>query len=609
MNVRIVVCVKQVPELDQIRFGRGNRIEREDVPSTINPSDLRALGHALALRAHLGGEVIALTMGPRQARAVLEDVLRRGADRALHLTDRAFAGADTLATARALARAVERLEADLVLCGRITIDGATAQLGQQLAELLGWPQVTEALQIEPAGGDATDGTDGGGSGGELPALRVTRRTETGTETWRVPVPGLLTIARGPVPETSRDLDEDPPIEELDAETLGGGPRDYGMRGSPTFVLDVRQRDLGRAGETLDGDSGIDRLTDLVGEHLAAPREQDAPPATRSQRPGQFWVLAERDDDALDPLAFEGLACASTVADHFDAEVVAVLLCADPRDHPSQLLARGADRVLVGRHPDLDDVHPGLRTAALARLLEDHDPLALVTPWTVHGRDVVPRVAARLGLGLVGDVVALEPEEDEDDPRLLWIKPAWAGTVDAPIACRMGTGIGTLRPGAVLPFTEDEDRDGPVDEVALDLDGPGEHAELESVERVLATQPAVDRAAVALLVGAATPPALLEPIRELSNQEGFGLGGTAAAVEAGDVPAQLEVSVENRSLAPPVVVAIGLEDADELAPVRGAGTIVAIAPDGDPPPALGPAVDLLVSADPTAAIESLSDLQT
>src|SRR3954454_5271296 len=124
--MRIAVCVKQIPELDKLEFDRANRVKREAANLVWNPADLRALGQALELRDACGGEVVAMTMGPPSAREVLEEAIERGADRAVRLVDKRCAGADTLATARALARALEREEPDLVVFGRSTLDGATA---------------------------------------------------------------------------------------------------------------------------------------------------------------------------------------------------------------------------------------------------------------------------------------------------------------------------------------------------------------------------------------------------------------------------------------------------------------------------------------------------
>lgn len=133
---------------------------RDDVESLCNPLDVQALGLALELGAShdAGSDVVVVTMGPPAARVVLEDALRYGADRTIHLSDRRFKGADTLATARAIAEIVRREEPDMVLFGLGTLDGSTAQLGQQVAELADLPQFTETVGVAPRGRWVTRGT-------------------------------------------------------------------------------------------------------------------------------------------------------------------------------------------------------------------------------------------------------------------------------------------------------------------------------------------------------------------------------------------------------------------------------------------------------------------
>src|SRR5690625_630852 len=235
--MKMLVCVKQVPRLDEVRFDRANRVVRDDVESLCNPLDVQALGQALELSASQSesAEIVAVTMGPPAARAVLQDALRHGADRAIHLTDRRFKGADTLATARAITEIVRRENPDLVLFGRGTLDGATAQLGQQVAELADLPQLTETVAVRFE--------DGG--------LRAERETSWGAETWQVSLPAVVTVSRGPQPpeaatetaarRSDATTDSDDKIVEMGAEELGGEPTAYGTRGSPTFVREVRVR--------------------------------------------------------------------------------------------------------------------------------------------------------------------------------------------------------------------------------------------------------------------------------------------------------------------------------------------------------------------------------
>ena len=147
--MKIIVCIKQVPNTTEIKIDPvKNTLIRDGVPSIINPDDKTAIEVALQLKEKYGAEVVVLTMGPMQAEKALREALAMGADEAYLLSDRAFAGSDTLATSTIIAAAVKKLGADLVLCGRQAIDGDTAQVGPQIAEHLDIPQITYAAAVD-----------------------------------------------------------------------------------------------------------------------------------------------------------------------------------------------------------------------------------------------------------------------------------------------------------------------------------------------------------------------------------------------------------------------------------------------------------------------------
>lgn len=177
-----VVLVKQVPDTHNITgkvMTDEGTIDRAALPAIFNPEDLNALEMALALREIHGGTVTVVTMGPPGAATILRESLFRGADNAVLLSDRRFAGADTLATSYALACAVKKLGAfDLVFCGRQAIDGDTAQVGPQTAEKLGIPQITYAESVLELSGRK---------------IVVKRALDHGTETVECPLPCLLTV--------------------------------------------------------------------------------------------------------------------------------------------------------------------------------------------------------------------------------------------------------------------------------------------------------------------------------------------------------------------------------------------------------------------------------
>ena len=187
-QLRIVVLVKQVPDTAKVTgeaMKEDGTINRAALPAVFNPEDLNALEEALRLRDRHDARVTVLTMGPPAAVQVLRESLYRGADEVILLTDKAFAGADTLATSYALSLAVEKLGgADVVLCGRQAIDGDTAQVGPQTAEKLGYPQITCVSRI-----DELVSPDDGRAG----SVTATRSIEGGFETLRSPLPCLLTV--------------------------------------------------------------------------------------------------------------------------------------------------------------------------------------------------------------------------------------------------------------------------------------------------------------------------------------------------------------------------------------------------------------------------------
>ena len=227
--MKIIVCVKQVPDTREIRIDpeKGTMI-RKGVPSIINPDDRHALEYALSLKDQdAATEVVVLSMGPLQAKAALMECLCMGADEAILLSDSAFSGADTWATANTLAAAVRKLGPfDLILCGQQAIDGDTAQVGPQLAERLAIPQVTYARAIQLADH----------------AVVVERQMEEGYEVVKAGLPALITATRKLNCPRYMDIRTivkihqlDDPVQVWGLDDLGLDRDQTGLKGSPTRV--------------------------------------------------------------------------------------------------------------------------------------------------------------------------------------------------------------------------------------------------------------------------------------------------------------------------------------------------------------------------------------
>jgi electron transfer flavoprotein alpha/beta subunit len=226
--MKIIVMVKQVPDTHEVRIDpRTGTLIREGVPSIINPEDKNALEEALRIKeSREDVEVTVLSMGPGQAEDALREALVLGADRAILLSDRSFAGADTLATSYLLGLAVRKLKKyDLILCGRQAIDGDTAQVGPQLAETLEIPQATYAEEIRIQGNRVV----------------VRSRFDQAIRVLEMKMPALITVSspiNKPRYKTMNGVLKafrDKEVTVWTAEDLQPNPLRIGMNGSPTWV--------------------------------------------------------------------------------------------------------------------------------------------------------------------------------------------------------------------------------------------------------------------------------------------------------------------------------------------------------------------------------------
>lgn len=287
MSLNIIVLAKQVPDTRNVgkdAMKEDGTINRAALPAIFNPEDLNALEQALRIKdANPGSTVTVLTMGLPRAAEIIREAIFRGADGGIVLTDRPFGGADTLATSYSLAQAVKKFgNYDLILGGRQAIDGDTAQVGPQIAEKLGVPQVTYAEEII----DVKDGY-----------AIVKRRLEHGVETVKTPLPCVITVTGSAAecrprnaqrlmkykyavsPSEKAALSEDMQkfvesrpylsIQEWNAAYVEADPEQIGLPGSPTKVKNV-ENVVFTAKENLcleNDDEQIERLIkDLIANH-------------------------------------------------------------------------------------------------------------------------------------------------------------------------------------------------------------------------------------------------------------------------------------------------------------------------------------------------------
>ena len=258
--MKIIVCIKQVPDPEHAKMDeKSGTVVREGVELMVNPFDLYAVEEGLRLKEKMGGEVIAISMGPPQAETALREVIGMGVDRGILLTSRDFAGADTWATSYTLSKACEKIENyDLIICGKQAIDGDTAQVGPGVAAQLGIPQITFVRKIDEI---------------NEKNIKAERLVEGGYEVISSPMPLLITVVK--------EINE-PRLPTLKgrlnakkAEIAHWGPEEIeaekdkiGINGSPTKVDEIFTPDLSKDGKIFN----IDQIDEAAEEIVKKQKE-------------------------------------------------------------------------------------------------------------------------------------------------------------------------------------------------------------------------------------------------------------------------------------------------------------------------------------------------
>jgi electron transfer flavoprotein alpha/beta subunit len=547
--VKIICLVKQVPRHDSIEFDPETKsLRREGVPLLLNPFDAAAVEHAATHDA----EVIAMTMGPPQAEAALRTCLGLGADRCIHLSDRVFAVADTLGTARTLALAIQKEgDVDLVVCGRKTTDSETWQVPPETAAFLGWPHLTSVVETE-----LRDGT-----------LRATRETEDGYETWELPTPAVVSLAYGS--DASGDADGRMDIWTASDLVDDVRPNDkrFGQSGSPTRVLAVRDVTPERPGDRFtELAAAVARIRELAAERGPEPTSWDKPERLGEQpSPKQYdcWTFVEAVGGRPTRASLELLAKGRELSGKLGGDNVALVF---GPDSSVELARHGAERIVL---VELDEYDPQLWTVALRQVLEERRPHVLLIPATVNGRDLGPRVAGELQLGMTGDCVGLGIDRAG---RLIQTKPAYGGNIVSVIMGATTPQLATVRPRMFAPL---DPRDVEPQVERFDLaDLPRSTGSV--VERKTAPARDLDEAEVVVCLGSELAPEDIARARALAEAAGAAVGATHSVCERGDFPRNRAIGLFGRPVAPRLLVAVGLDgDLEERTGFVKAGVVAAV----------------------------------
>lgn len=554
--MRIAVLVKQIPAPAQLRMEDGRAV-RAGVDLEVNAYCRRANAKAVEL-AGPDGETVVFTMGPPPADDALREMIACGAHRGVHLCDPAFAGSDTLATARALAAAVAAEGPfDLVLAGLNSLDADTGQVPAETAELLGLPFEAGVHHLELDGREFT----------------ARLETDDGYRTVSGRLPAMLSTAErlcdpSKAPPEQREQVPAERIRRVGLAELDLRADQVGAAGSPTSVGAVRHRSADRLGlraETVS--EAVDRLTELGA--FADDDASDSPVVASSPdgegsddgstRP-EIWCFFTEAGTGSELLG-EGAELARRIS----GTVTAVA----PHPIPDGLGSLGADQVLaVAGAGEPEEWASALDAAASASAAR---PWALLVEGTRTGRVVASIVAARRGWGLTGDAIGLEVGADQ---RLVAWKPAFGGQLEAPILTSSPVQMATVRPG-VLARRRPRSAADPRPTV-IEPPVPA-RIRTESVTRSDDNPGELNRARAVVAVGVGVAPDGYPVIDELrAALGGAAIGATRRVTDRGWLPRSRQIGVTGHSVAPRLLIAAGSSGRfNHTVGIRNAGVLMAI----------------------------------
>ena len=557
--MRIAVLAKQIPRPAELRLVDG-RLVRDGVGVETNAYCRRANARAVDL-AGPAGEVVVFTMGPPSAELTVREMIARGAARGVLVSDPALAGSDTLITARVLAAAIRREGPfDMILSGAYSLDSETGHVGVQLAEFLGLAFIGPCRRLDVIDGVAV----------------ATVESEGGFVDAEVLLPAVASAAERLCPPSKASDEEIAAVPAdrvtvLTAADLGLGAREVGLDASPTRV-GAQVRNLAGAGRTRLVSSSVEQAVSLIGT-LADTSADDRP------RPGELAVPVP--GGPADNHAPAVWCVLDPTAEHVDRGLLhAVAAIARGAGRPAVAvvadaiygLAEQVDEILCLSGPSAPQDWLGPLTARL-RL---RPPRCVIIEGTAWGREVAARIAARMSWGLVGDAVDLTLDAVD---VIAW-KAAFSGQAVVPVTSSSPTLLVTIRPGLLS---------GPPARHTRGI-ARSETLATVSVSKVVASSgwgmdPAgreLSRARRLVIVGAGVDPDEYGAVEELRALLRAGpLGATRKVTDRGWLPRSRQIGLTGRSVAPELVVSIGVSGGfNHAVGFRRANRVIAINSDPD-----------------------------
>jgi electron transfer flavoprotein alpha subunit len=600
LPLNILVCIKQVPDTNDMRIDpKTNNLIREGVPAVVNPTDLNAIEEALRFKDSYGASVRVITMGPPQAEQSLRESLAMGADQAYLLTDRAFGGADTLATTYALWKAVQKIEeaagkTDFVFFGKVAIDGETGQVGPGLAVRMGYPVITydsKTTRVDL----------------QNKLLEAERRVDDGIEVVRVPIPCAITVTEAANEPRQSTLDgliraKRAQITIFNKDAVAADPKRIGLGGSPTYVKKVvvpppkKRGEIKESGDPKEAAKWlVDRLTQMgafgkkvaggvIPDKLPEPQPtQQAPQQAQVQgEHGDVWVYVEHRQGQPARVSWELMGEGKRLAQIYGTKLCGVIIGSDVQNLVKESYGYGADRVYIVDNPVLKDYRSESYGKAFAYLSNKYHPEVILMGGTYNGRDLAGVLATIIETGLIADCTILDVDEKGG---FNGTRPDFGGKELSTIVCpKNKPTMASVRTRVMKMPAKIEGRTGEVVNEQVELN---EDAILEKIINFTPMEKAGAKLEGAdVIVSGGTglgSQKNFKLIEDLARVLGGQVGATRAVVYLGWVPKDRQIGQTGVTVRARLYFAVGLSGAiQHLVGMENSDIIVAINRDADAP---------------------------
>ena len=571
--MHIVVCVKHVPDATDIRFDPITlNLIREGVPSIVNPFCLNALEEAIRLKEKHGGTITAVSMGPLQAQEGLREALAMGVDRAVMVSDREMAGADTLATSYTLWKAIGKIgEADpfdVILSGKVALDGETGQVPPGLAVRFSIPVISNVTKIENV--DPNSRT-----------IVVKHRFDDGIETVKAKLPAVLTIteeANKPRKFTIEGMlkAKKAKIELWDKSAIGADPNLLGLKGSPTIVKKVFPPPGRKQGQIFDGTADpraaaewlVQKVIEVNALGAPPPKPLEAEVQTPEQKAasnlnakyGEVWVWVEHFHGTPAKVSWELLGEGKRLARIYGTKLSALVISNKASHIAKEAFVYGADRVYVIENEALEDYRTQPYAIAMAQAVRKYKPEALLIGGTIRGRDLAGSAATLLETGLIADCTALDI--DVETGTFMGTRPDYGGNLMSTIICpKNRPTMASVRPRVMKTLPPSHEWEG--ETIKVDVNLKPEDLNTEVMEFVPIEKVGIRLEDAQVIVsggrglGSAKNFYLVE---ELANVLRAQVGASRAAVRAGWIGYEHQVGQTGFTVRPRLYVAVGISGA-------------------------------------------------